>query len=238
MTNNDWSDYSSSWDWTTDRSKYHFDYTKHDVPGEWFTPLGRFVGDWKDELDVLVNQSHHVTINWSNRRDYRDKKTGELMQLKQELNDLHDTGLPDSHELTDRYDFLEDFPTLHKISQYFEMQDRLFRTVVHLQKPGQMFNLHIDKFWDKLEGNDKPEDIVRIMVFLDDWKPGHFYTMGTYTYTHWKAGDCFMFDWPNLPHATANASRWVRPLLMITGFQTAETRKILANSNVTTRHKV
>jgi hypothetical protein len=62
---------------------------------------------------------------------------------------------------------------------------------------------------------------------LTDWEPGQFYSYGTYTYSHWRAGDVHIFDWVNVPHATANASRSMRPVLQITGLKTAVTQFLL-----------
>lgn len=236
----DFDEYQSNWDWCVERSNYHFDYTKQDQPGEWFQPLGRFEGDWKSELDVLLNQSAHKQITWANRKDYRDKIYA-ADQITQEEYDLVSTGAPKDLHLTDRYDYLEDFPVLQKMSQYFGLEGiegEQFRTVIHIQKPGQMFNLHIDKFWEKIEEGEDPSKIARIMVMLDDWKPGQFYITGTYNYTHWRAGDCFQFDWPNVPHATANASRWPRPLMMITGRKSDLTERIFKNSNAKVTYKL
>ena len=49
-------------------------------------------------------------------------------------------------------------------------------------------------------------------------------------YQQWHAGDFHIFDWPNVPHATANASQHSRITLQITGLRTAETNKIIGNN--------
>ena len=91
-----------------------------------------------------------------------------------------------------------------------------------------MFNLHIDKLWDRCI--DDPEQVCRITFFLDDWKPGQFYMYGNYVYSHWKAGEAHIFDWPNVPHATANTSNYPRAILQVTGLKTSRTKKILAEA--------
>jgi hypothetical protein len=89
-----------------------------------------------------------------------------------------------------------------------------------------MFNLHIDKLQERCP--DNPERVIRMTIMLADWQPGQFYSYGNYTYSHWKAGDVHIFDWANVPHATANASRYMRPVLQVTGLKTEKTRQMLA----------
>ena len=90
-------------------------------------------------------------------------------------------------------------------------------------------NLHIDKLWDRCP--EDPERVARITIMLDDWQPGQFYMYGNYVYKNWKAGDVHIFDWANVPHATANASNIMRPNLQITGLATDRTRLLLSQMN-------
>jgi hypothetical protein len=109
------------------------------------------------------------------------------------------------------------------MSEYFGIEDAKIR--MHYQQPGQMFNLHIDKLHERCP--DDPERVVRLTIMLADWQPGQFYLYGTNTYSHWHAGDVHIFDWANVPHATANASRHMRPVLQVTGLKTEKTRQML-----------
>jgi hypothetical protein len=137
-------------------------------------------------------------------------------------------------ELTDMSDDLDQYPTLLAMANYFELEDAKRR--VHCQLPGQMFNLHIDKLWDRCP--DNPERVVRITIMLEDWQPGQFYLYGTRLYSQWRAGEIHIFDWANVPHATANASRFPRPILQITGLATDRTMEIIKNSNINTVHQL
>lgn len=232
------SDYQSSWEWTKAHSKYHFDNTKKDQWGEWARSLGRFEGDWKSEVDDAVEKSKNWTVTWANRKFWRNEKDKVSDMLEQEHYDLESTGVSKDLEMSNRYDFVEEYPTLKKMCEYFAMEDEYHKPWIHVQMPGQMFNLHIDKFWDKLKDTDKPNAMSRIVIMLEDWQPGQFYLYGTYTYSHWRAGDIHVFDWPNVPHATANASKFPRPTLVVTGFNSARTDEILKNSNDSTIHKI
>jgi hypothetical protein len=98
-------------------------------------------------------------------------------------------------------------------------------TRVHVQHPGQTWNLHIDKL-EKWMPED-PTQVVRYFVQLTDWQPGHFWSFGNYAWTGWRAGDVVTFDWLNVPHATANAGHVPRVTLQLTGIKTKITQQYL-----------
>ena len=210
----------SSWEWCRARSKYHFDHKRWDQPGDYMHLAGRFAGDWHAELVGVMKQTHSVT--WSNRKNYQNSQRTSDM-LAQELYDLDQVGADRDLVLTDRMDYPDRLPVLRRMIQHFALDPS--RSQIHVQRTGQMFNLHIDKLY---EYADDPADVFRFVVMLTDWQPGQFYCYGTYHYTHWHAGDFHWFDWPNVPHATANASAEPRPTLQITGRATERTRAMIA----------
>jgi hypothetical protein len=107
---------------------------------------------------------------------------------------------------------------------------------MHYQRPGQMFNLHIDKIQERCP--DDVERVIRMSIMLTDWEPGQFYSYGTTTYSRWRAGDVHIFDWENVPHATANASRSMRPVLQVTGLKTDKTRQLLKIAGPLVRYPI
>ena len=212
-------EYDSSWQWCVDHSNYHFDNRRVEKTGEWFQVLGRFVGNWADE----VQQAHGQPITWATRKFYSNDNDTVSPMLAQEQNDLRNTGAPVDLQLTDAVFDISASPTLTKMSNYFGIEDP--KVCMHFQQPGQMFNLHIDKLQERCP--DDPERVIRMSVMLTDWEPGQFYLYGTTTYSRWRAGDVHVFDWANVPHATANASRSMRPVLQVTGLKTDKTREML-----------
>jgi hypothetical protein len=114
--------------------------------------------------------------------------------------------------------------SLQRISDSFALADCMDR--IHVQQPGEVWNLHIDKLykWDP----DHPEQVMRIMIQLTDWQPGQFWQYGNYCYSQWRAGDVTTFDWANIPHSTANAGFDSRATLQLTGIRTAATMDYLA----------
>ena len=225
-------DYSSSWDWTVAHSEYHFNNTIQDQPGDWFDVIGRFEGDWKDERDRLVQATHPV--NWSTRKHFAQKKKDPEMLSQEEYDIAQSGGDPKGLMLTNKNSFSNwsDYPTLYKMMDYFKLTSdgvSLVKWQAHIQMTGQMFNMHIDKLWDRCP--DDPERIVRITIMLDDWQPGHFYMYGNCMYDKWQAGEVHVFDWSNVPHCTANASSSPRAVLQMTGLKTERTQQILDNAN-------
>lgn len=218
----DQKDYNSSWQWCVDHSQYHFDDSRVDQPGEWFQVLGRFAGNWEQE----VAQAQGRPITWATRKFYGNDNNTVSPMLEQEENDLRMTGAPVDLELTDAVFDISPYPVLTKMSEYFGLEDAKIR--MHYQQPGQMFNLHIDKLQERCP--EDPNQVLRLTVMLADWQAGQFYSYGTCTYSHWRAGDVHIFDWANVPHATANASRHMRPSLQVTGLKTDRTRTLLAQA--------
>jgi hypothetical protein len=212
-------EYTSSWQWCVDHSRYHFNNFKIDQPGEWFQVLGRFEGNWADEVALAQGKP----ITWATRKFYNNDDDTVSPMLEQEENDLRNTGAPVDLKLTDAVFDISACPTLTRMSEYFAIEDAKIR--MHYQQPGQMFNLHIDKLQERCP--DDPERVIRMSIMLTDWEPGQFYLYGTTTYSHWRAGDVHIFDWANVPHATANASRSMRPVLQVTGLKTDRTRQLL-----------
>ena len=209
----------SSWQWCRERSNYHFDNTRYDQAGDHMHLMGRFVGDWSGELNKILDQTHSVT--WSNRKNYQGHERVSPM-LAQELYDLESVGADPDLVLTDRMDYPGSVPIFRAMIDYFGMENS--RSQIHVQRTGQMFNMHIDKLYEYAED---PRDVFRFVVMLSDWEPGQFYCYGTFQYTHWQAGDFHWFDWPNVPHATANASASPRPTLQITGRASRRTWQVV-----------
>lgn len=210
----------SNWEYTKNRSNYHFDDTKIDKPGEWFRVLGRYQNTWQQELDYIKSRTRPMT--WRNRKSTvsTPRPTSLSLQIEQEEYDIIQGGGNPEMELTDVFDDLDSVPNIKNLSAQFALHDE--KTRVHIQRTGQVFNQHIDKL-DQVYPDSDLADIVKLVVMLEDWRPGQFYIYGTCTYTHWQAGDVHWFDWYNTPHSTANASHYPRYSVNIMGLRTDKT---------------
>jgi hypothetical protein len=225
-------DFKSSWDWTVAHSEYHFDDSIKDKEGDWFKVLGRFDNPslWKAEADRLVRESSKA-INWQTRKFFGASPKESPMLEQEEYDIAQGGGDPKKLMLTNMKDELDDYPMLNKMKEHFGVigDEKEFKVRCHSQLTGQMFNLHIDKLWDRCP--EDPEKICRITFFLEDWRPGQFYLYGNFVYERWKAGEAHIFDWSNVPHATANASNHPRPCIQITGLKSERTRELIANGS-------
>lgn len=86
----------------------------------------------------------------------------------------------------------------------------------------EVMPVHSDHFrtYSRLH-NTSPEKVYRVVLMLEDWKPGHYFEMDGVGYTNWKAGDWFMWK-GDVPHAAANIGVDPRYTLQITGLSMNE----------------
>ena len=205
----------SNWQEAKARSTYHFNkwHTDTDIVQH----LGKFTGGWQTEVQAVINDAK--PLNWSNRREGTGRPDGDV---EAEENDLREAGADPKMII---YRGLKDFtkcPTLQKMTDFFGLQP--VKSKLHIQFTGEVLNMHIDKLYDL---DVDPKNVIRIMVMLQDWEPGQFLMYGNQQFDRWRAGDIHKFDWPNIPHATANASNKPRPMLVVTGVKSKTTNKIL-----------
>lgn len=64
--------------------------------------------------------------------------------------------------------------------------------------------------------NVEYNQVYRVVMMLEDWKPGHYFEMDGVGYTNWKAGDWFKWQ-GDVPHAASNIGVDPRYTLQITG---------------------
>lgn len=199
----------SAWAITRARSQYHFDTTRLDPRWDTVILVKQFANTWAEELESAIAASHPVT--WRTRGRDSDPLKRAAEEYDQEEYDLEHIGMSKdaivsnlNYELT---------PELQRIAESFELDGVMAR--VHVQWPGQVWNLHLDKL-EKWRPED-PARVQRYFLQLTDWQQGHFWSFGNYTWQGWRAGDCVTFDWINVPHATANAGHTPRATLQITG---------------------
>lgn len=207
---------SSAWELTKQRSGYHFDNFKFDPDQDKVTTLGNIDPFWKEELATIIELAKPKT--WRTRGIGADRPAEEY---DQEEYDLEQHGYGKDYVISD---LTWEVPaTFDKIAVWFGMDNSKMR--LHVQRPGQVWNLHLDKL-EKWYPED-PSRVMRVMIALNDWEPGHFFSYGNYVHTGWHAGDVTTFDWRNLPHSTANAGHGPRITLQMTGVVTDRTNDFL-----------
>ena len=60
------------------------------------------------------------------------------------------------------------------------------------------------------------EKVQRVILMLEDWKPGHYFELDGIGYVNWKAGDWFKWT-GDVPHAASNIGIEPRYTLQVTG---------------------
>lgn len=67
------------------------------------------------------------------------------------------------------------------------------------------------------------EQVHRVLIMLEDWKPGHYLEIDGIAYVNWLAGDWFMWN-GTTPHAAANIGIDPRYTLQVTGLVVKQNR--------------
>jgi len=77
--------------------------------------------------------------------------------------------------------------------------------------------MHVDHFSKYCEIFKIPKnEVIRCVVFLEDWKSGHYFEIGSRSFMNYKAGEYIVWDCDE-PHFAANIGIEDRYTLQITG---------------------
>ncbi len=214
----------SNWDNLKPRTSYHFNPFKNDPAYDAMRYAGRFEGDWSRELLDAVATSKEIT--WRNRNPI----DGTNKDIESEEYDLVRSGADADMPLTNlEYNIAPVFQRMTDALALTGGDKEAIQSRIHVQHPGQVWNLHIDKL-EKWNIQD-PHSVYRFMVMLNDWEPGHFISYGNFVHTGYRAGQIYSFDWYNVPHCTANAGHGPRCTLLVTGVASDATLKLFSTYN-------
>jgi hypothetical protein len=209
----------SSWEETKAKSNYHFDNFKNDPQVDKVDVLGNIKADWSVELKDIISNAKPAT--WETRGYKGEGVLPPREDLAAEEYDLEKSGYSKDHQITHLNWAIPE--KLKKVTQLFGLDDCMER--IHVQMPGEVWNLHLDKLnkWCP----EEPWRVLRVMIHLSDWEQGHFWSYGNHIHQQWKAGDVTTFDWQNLPHSTANAGHNPRVTYQLTGVITPKTTEFI-----------
>ena len=90
------------------------------------------------------------------------------------------------------------------------------------QPPGNTIPWHYDthiNFYKKIKDkklNIKKKEIIRYMIFLEDWDWGHFFCVGSSVIKKWKKGDIITWN-PIIHHTGSNGGMRPKVTMNITG---------------------
>lgn len=226
---------------------WHFDKFREDAEGEYVKIVGRFEGDWANEIELAREKGvQNQPYNEQRYEHAANKKSTNHTEEDKENPD----GKPDAVMFRKiNFDkFPGEFPIFTKITDFlkFNTDDKL-TCKFNDQYPNDQLMWHIDN----LPGNPRPERVIdnpefqyqndnkiRFLITLEDWEPGQIFQFGNRVYTQWKAGTIFTWEWSTLPHLTWNGSWLKRPCLQLTGNATEETWNIVNNGSPDKIYKI
>lgn len=209
----------SNWEITKTRSQYHFNTGLWNAKWDRVDCIGFITPDWADAVEQAIQTANPVT--WRTRGRTNDPLKRQDVEYDQEEYDLEQQGYGKDFVIGSLTYNLH--PKFQQVADKFGLDKCMAR--VHVQRPGQVWNLHLDKL-EKWMPED-PSQVVRYFIPLTDWQQGHFWSFGNCTWWGWHAGDVVTFDWLNVPHSTANAGHTARATLQITGVKTNKTEEYL-----------
>lgn len=73
-------------------------------------------------------------------------------------------------------------------------------------------------YYRKLFHIEDPNQIFRCIIFLEDWKSGHYFEIDKHCISNWRQGDYVCWN-NDVPHAAANIGTEPRYTIQITGTQ-------------------
>lgn len=162
-------------------------------------------------------QLGHQGRYWND--DFKNLSYTKQGVTQEEINDWEQLGYSDQHlksytgwmydnrnVMPEWIDRLENSFGLYNQSYTFYRMDTL-----------EIMPVHSDHFRTYARLNNcEPDQVYRVVMMLEDWKPGHYFELNGVGYVNWKAGDWFKWR-GDVPHAASNIGSDPRYTLQITG---------------------
>lgn len=170
--------------------------------------LGKFDGDWLDDLDVAV-----------------------FLARKKEYNSSE--FYPDYLYVVDVNEYPGRMPKIEKMAELLGFLPGA-TSMIQMQRPGCLISRHKDP-WEIFQGKNGTNGI-RVLITLTHWEYGQVLCFNNHQVKEWKPGTIIYTDYPNVHHFTANASWHTRPILQITGQIDHHLRESINNKDYLTFH--
>ena len=136
---------------------------------------------------------------------------------QQEINEWHSKGYYHNNFTGNMYDSRNPMPawTNDVGDEFHELKDKTY--TIYRMDTLEIMPTHVDHFRRYCEiFNVDRKDVRRVLIFLEDWKPGHYFEVAGTGVVNWRAGDFCMWE-PDVDHAASNIGIEPRYTLQITG---------------------
>jgi hypothetical protein len=229
------------------KTPWHFDNFKVDKEGEYVKIIGKFQGDWDD--DVRNARLLGLSTKKYNAQSY--EHAANKPSFNHEMEDAENLyGQPDApiFEKMDITKYPGKLLAFEKIINSLHIDTtKSFTFKFHDQLPNQQLMWHIDNLPGKprkervIDNQDfkyQDPNMVRFLIMLNDWEPGQVVQFGSIVYTQWEEGTAITWEWSTLPHITWNGSWERRPALQLTGHATEATWNLITKGNKDSIYKI
>lgn len=208
--------FNSKWEYSKAVSQWHFDpkVKENDI----YKVFLGVRGDWSKEIANLKYEIDVGTVNYG----FSGKDHDHIIE-----NDYLNWGYNKSMIQYQRTYEVPD--QLMKVAECLHLKHPDVR--IHRQMPGMVAPIHIDTFCSHPALDKDPSLDVSLMrrfvIQLTDWDFGHLWMFGNQSWHQWSAGDIAYFESRDVVHCTANAGKIPRVTMIVTGWLTDETRRLI-----------
>lgn len=165
-----------------------------------YTTTGHFERFWDDSFKDLL---------YTRKQGFNQQEIDVWVDqgyIRKNLNDFIGTMYDNSNPMPEWIRQLDDKFGLTNQTYTFYKMDTL-----------EIMPVHVDHFRTYCRLNNVTTDkLYRVILLLEDWKPGHYLEVNGIGHVNWKAGDWFMWR-GDIPHCAANIGLDPRYTLQITG---------------------
>jgi hypothetical protein len=168
-------------------------------------------------MNKTNNVKGHITPWWGTNHqglDYHNEPFNNTADVEK----WRSTGFTHTRFTGDMYDMKNAEPSwmdINLLQSEFKFEHLSWS--YYRMTPGTILPEHIDIFTKfKHLYDTEGKTIVRALVMMEDWQPGHYLDMNGVADTNWKAGDYYIWE-ENCPHTAANIGITNRYTLQITG---------------------
>ena len=159
----------------------------------------------------------HIDPWWSNQHRFLDYRR-EPFNNSADVEHWREMGYTHEHFTGEMYDMKNPEPhwmNLDKFKQVFNFEHLSWS--FYRMQTGVILPEHVDTFSRFKKIHDTTNRvIVRALVMMEDWQPGHYLDLAGKPYVGWKAGDWSLWT-ETAPHTAANIGTAPRYTLQLTG---------------------